>query len=257
MNHLSASKLTLFASLQKKKYRQQHGLTWIDGRKLVEELLRSSWTVEALVLTEAALRELEAPPDLPLFEATDKQFARLSDLKTPEGWGAAVRLPSLSARPPAPSERGLLLQGVSDPGNLGALTRIADWFGLDGVWVDAATADPYSPKALRASMGSCFRIPVRVVADFSGMVEEAGSRVVAAVLDGRPLQAGATLPGKDLLLLGSESHGLRLPSDLLARLDFVSIPRGGGAESLNVAMAGAILSWALWGHSLPSPKSEG
>lgn len=232
-------------------------MTWIDGRKPVDELLRSDWEIKALVLTEKAAEMLDGDFSALLFVASEKQFTRISDLKAPEGWGAVVRIPKLSQRAPEEGERGLLLQGVNDPGNLGALIRIADWFGLDGVWVDATTADPYAPKTLRASMGSSFRVPVRVMSNFEALVRETSHRIVAAVLGGSPVRPADQFTDKNLLLLGSESHGLRLDAALMAKLNCVSIPRGGGAESLNVAMAGAILSWAIWGHALPSSKSEG
>jgi RNA methyltransferase, TrmH family len=130
----------------------------------------------------------------------------------------------------------LALWHVADPGNVGTLVRAADAFGA-GVALSAGCADPTGPKALRASMGSIFRIPL---AEFD---EPAGRRIALVAAGGEPL-AGADLSGDVVFVLGAEREGL--PDDMLARCDAtVTIPIGGGAESLNVAMAGTVALYEL------------
>jgi len=125
----------------------------------------------------------------------------------------------------------LALWRVGDPGNVGTLIRAADAFGA-GVALSQGCADPTGPKALRASMGSIFRVPV------AGFDEAAGRRVALVPRGGEPL-ADVDLGGDVVFVLGAEREGL--PEDVLARCDAAAtIPLAGGAESLNVAMAGTV-----------------
>jgi TrmH family RNA methyltransferase len=125
----------------------------------------------------------------------------------------------------------LALWRVGDPGNVGALLRAADAFGA-GVALSSGCADPTSPKALRASMGALFRVPL------SSFEEPAGVRVALVPRGGTPLPE-VSLDGEVVFVLGAEREGL--PEEALAGCDVqASIPQAGGAESLNVAMAGAI-----------------
>ena len=130
----------------------------------------------------------------------------------------------------------LALWHVADPGNVGTLIRAADAFGA-GVALSAGCADPTGPKALRASMGSIFRVPVE---EFD---EPAGRRVALVSHGGEPL-ADVDLSGEVVLVLGAEREGL--PEEVLARCDAnATIPIAGGAESLNVAMAGTVALYEL------------
>lgn len=130
----------------------------------------------------------------------------------------------------------LALWHVSDPGNVGTLIRSADAFGA-GVALSPGCADPTSPKAARAAMGALFRVPL------AGFDEPAGQRVALVPRGGTPLPE-LELPEKVVLVLGAEREGL--PADVLARCDErASIPQPGEAESLNVAMAGAVALYEL------------
>ncbi len=136
----------------------------------------------------------------------------------------------------------LALWHVADPGNVGTLIRAADAFGA-GVALSAGCADPTGPKALRASMGSIFRVPV---AEFD---EPAGRRVALVSHGGEPL-ADVDLSGEVVLVLGAEREGL--PEDVLARCDArATIPIAGDAESLNVAMAGTVALYELARRNAP------
>jgi len=130
----------------------------------------------------------------------------------------------------------LALWHVADPGNVGTLLRSADAFGA-GIGLSSGCADPTSPKALRASMGAIFRVPL------CGFEEPPGRRVALVPSGGVPLPA-LELDGEVVLVLGAEREGL--PADVLARCDErASIPQPGGAESLNVAMAGTVALYEL------------
>ena len=141
----------------------------------------------------------------------------------------------------------LALWHVADPGNVGTLIRAADAFGA-GVALSAGCADPTGPKALRASMGSIFRVPV---AEFD---EPAGRRVALVSHGGEPL-ADVDLSGEVVLVLGAEREGL--PEEVLARCEArATIPIAGGAESLNVAMAGTVALYELARRNAPSKKAR-
>jgi TrmH family RNA methyltransferase len=130
----------------------------------------------------------------------------------------------------------LALWRVADPGNVGTLLRAADAFGA-GVALSKGCADPTGPKALRASMGAIFRVPL------AGFDDPRGTRVALVPRGGTPLPE-LQVEGGVVLVLGAEREGL--PADVLARCDLrASIPQPGGAESLNVALAGAIALYEL------------
>jgi len=136
----------------------------------------------------------------------------------------------------------LALWNVADPGNVGTLVRSADAFGA-GIGLSSGCADPTSPKALRASMGAIFRVPL------CGFEEPPGRRVALVPSGGVPLPA-LELDGEVVLVLGAEREGL--PADVLARCDErASIPQPGGAESLNVAMAGTVALYELARRQVP------
>jgi RNA methyltransferase, TrmH family len=138
----------------------------------------------------------------------------------------------------------LALWHVADPGNVGTLLRAADAFGA-GVAFSEGCADPTGPKALRASMGSIFRVPL------SRFDEPAGRRIALVPRGGKPL-THVDLSGDVVLVLGAERKGL--PDDVVARCDAAAtIPASGGAESLNVAMAGTVALYERARRTSPSP----
>ena len=205
-------RLKLVRKLHERSWRDKLGLFVVEGEDLVDaaagiepaELLVAGETVEAELLAEVS--ELAHPPRV-------VAVYRRDDL--PRG-----------TRPVT-----LALWRVGDPGNLGTLLRAADAFGA-GVALSAGCADPTGPKALRASMGSIFRVPL------SGFDEAAGRRVALVARGGESL-ARVDLSGEVVFVVGAERDGL--PDDVLARCDVrATIPLPGGAESLNVAMAGTV-----------------
>ena len=138
----------------------------------------------------------------------------------------------------------LLLAGVNDPGNAGTLLRSAEAFGATGVLFGRGGVDPFSPKVVRGAMGSLFRLPVAVVEaeELLGAASAAGRPIVAATLDGAPL-ATAAIPGDAVLAIGNERHGA---AGFLPRWDSsVRIEQASQTESLNAAVAGSVLLYAM------------
>jgi TrmH family RNA methyltransferase len=188
-----------------------------------------------------------APASIRSTEVDERVMARLSDAATPPGILAVVRTPE-TARPLPETGPLLVLDGVSDPGNVGTLLRTAAAFGVAVVSVGGA--DPFGPKAVRASAGTCYRTAVHRV-DAPGSLE-AQLRGAGRVVLGLGADGGLTLEGavtrvgsKDVVLVvGSEPHGLG--EEVRGRIDdLVRIPMVDGVESLNVAAAGAIAVHAL------------
>ncbi len=233
-------------SLHQKKYRHRHGAFLVEGGKSVLELLSSHLETEYLLATAefAAQYHAQLPGRLPLAIATEAELTQLGTLATNTTALAVARLPAAPALPPALPETALLLalDEVRDPGNLGTLLRLADWYGLPGVVLSPGCADPYAPKTVAASMGAFARVPVwerDLAAWLPTLPPNVG--IFGADLAGDNVHRLALRPA-GVLVMGSESHGLTpaVAQTLTRRLH---IPRGasGGAESLNVAISAAIL----------------
>lgn len=226
-------------SLQQKKFRDERSAFLVEGQKLVEELLRSGWKVQHLFATAETADRMALPSPLIVAE---HELQRTGTLESGIGVLAVAEKPVQEGTPSiGPEELVLALDGVNDPGNLGTVIRIADWFGIRQVWCSEGSVDVYNPKTVRSSMGGIFRVAVRYcdLAHELGDQERAGTSIYMATMDGRPVFE-ETLGRKALLVLGSESHGLS--TDVL-RVPHrsISVPRGGQAESLNVAMAASAL----------------
>jgi TrmH family RNA methyltransferase len=231
--------------------RRERGQFVIEGPTLLEEATRSGIAVAELYVTEAAARThagaiatLETA-GTPVFTVHDRSLARMSDVETPSGLLAVAALPGGDlARLLARNGPVLLLAGVNDPGNAGTLLRSAEAFGAAGVLFGRGGADPWSPKVVRAAMGSIFRLPVATVtADEALAAATASGRpIVAAALEGE-LLAGASIPANAILAIGHERHGV---AGFLPRWDrAVRIEQASETESLNAAVAGSILLYTL------------
>lgn len=222
----------------------------IEGATLIAEAQRSGLPIRELYAIPEALRErpelagIEAA-GTPVFGVSAPIFARISDVEAPTGLLAVLDLPTVDPR--AILERPatvLLLAGVSDPGNAGTLLRSAEAFGAGGVLIGRGGVDPYSPKVVRSAMGSLFRLPVATV-DVAWLLDavKATERIlVAADTDGIDIAEFAPRAGI-VLAIGNERRGVR---DWLSHWDIaVRIPQRGAAESLNAAVAGSIILYAL------------
>ncbi|WP_046242583.1 TrmH family RNA methyltransferase [Hymenobacter terrenus] len=233
-------------SLHQKKYRQRHGAFLVEGGKSVLELLSSDLETEHLLVTAefAGQNQAQLPSRLPLTVATEQELTQLGTLATNTTALAVARLPTEQPLTLTLPESALLLalDEVRDPGNLGTLLRLADWYGLPGVVLSPGCADPYSPKTVAASMGAFARVPVweRDLTQWLPTLSPAVG-IFGADLEGDNVHH-LTLRPAGVLVMGSESHGLT-PAVAAALTRRLHIPRGasGGAESLNVAISAAIL----------------
>ena len=241
MGSISNNEIKRVKSLQQKKFRDEYGLFVVEGGKMVEEAYASGFTVEAKYLRD---------------EIGQDAMGRISSLSSPSPALAVVRKPSdvyiqdISQLENVLSDGGLYLglDTIRDPGNLGTILRIADWFGIDAVFATRDTVDVFNPKVVQATMGAIFRVKIHYV-DLPALSEtilSAGGKVYGTFLDGiniyqRNLDTGKEAPV--MIVIGNESEGI---SDTMASLvsDRLYIPPypadTPGSESLNAAIATAL-----------------
>jgi TrmH family RNA methyltransferase len=230
-------------------------LALLEGPHLVAEAAAAGLGLAAVVATPEFLAGAEARRLLPRLPVAAEAIApevlaSVLDADSPRGIAALVRLPRTGATA-LPRRAGgvyLLLAGLQDPGNLGALARSAEAAGAAGLALAPGCAHPNHPRALRASAGSLLRLPVAVgvgAAELAHHLAGLGARWVALVPRGGARPWGADLTGTLVLLLGAEGPGL--PADLLARADLaVTIPLAVPVESLNATVAASLVLFEAW-----------
>ncbi|MDP5168917.1 MAG: RNA methyltransferase [Bacteroidia bacterium] len=241
MEPLSQSKSKIFASLLHKKYRYKNGLFLVEGEKCVQEALTMNWPFEAIIVRQDHSFSSEIKQNSPVFEASVDQFGKLTDQPHPEGVIAIVKLPFVASYSPVSAQgASLFLDGIQDPGNVGAIFRVADWFGVRQVILGPGTADPFHPKVVRSSMGSLFRMNLLEVTDLEEWLGQESRPIWIADLDGKPL--GEVVPGAgDVLVIGNEARGISPQLRAHSQLQSIRIPGGSETESLNAAVATGIL----------------
>jgi TrmH family RNA methyltransferase len=253
LHPLSKAEVKQLRSLTTKKGRETSGNLLIEGWRSVEELLSSSWSVDLVVVDlqrlpsqgSAVLRRCaERSIDVRAGNASD--LRALSDVREDQGIVAVADLPRLALKDVPEKGDVLVLDAVSDPGNVGTLIRTADWFGVSCVLLGPGCASLDNPKVVRSTMGSLFHLAVIEVDDLPSACRWLASQGVA--LTSAEVEGGAwprwAPRDRAALILGSEAHGVS-PTVRELVSHRVSIPRAGRAESLNVAAAGAILLSSL------------
>ncbi|MBE6725158.1 MAG: RNA methyltransferase [Ruminococcaceae bacterium] len=250
-------KVTGYAGLADKKRREADRLFLAEGVKLVRDALDARFPMrEALISRDAAERSSDAVGlateaarrGIAVTLLSDPAFEKISTEKAPQGIIAVLELPSEGEGDFdrwAAGKRLFMLDEIRDPGNLGTILRSAEALGVEGV-ILSGCADPYQPKAVRAAMGTLFRLPLWITDDGAGCVlrlKSAGRRVLAAALGGDDLILGEFEPlAGDCPVIGNEGHGIS-QSVLTAADGCLRIPMEGRAESLNASAAAACILW--------------
>ncbi|MGY0393260.1 TrmH family RNA methyltransferase [Bizionia sp. KMM 8389] len=231
---LSKNQIKLISSLKQKKYRQQHGLFVAEGVKTINELLDSTLKLQQVYTVSSF--GLDADSETLISE---KDLKKISFLKTPNQALAVFEIPKLKEI----NESGLqlALDDVRDPGNLGTIIRLCDWFGISQLICHTQTVDCYNPKVIQATMGSITRVQV-IYTDLETYLKQTNLSVYGAFMDGDNVYTNA-LESRGILVMGNEANGISkaIEAQVSKR---VSIPRFGAiqaTESLNVATATAIL----------------
>ncbi|CAM4117642.1 RNA methyltransferase [Pseudoalteromonas ostreae] len=234
---ISKNQLKLIRALGQKKYRKQHNQYLVQGEKNVLELLASGLTIIDIFATAAFIAQFQQQfTHVNMIEADEDVLTKASTLVSNNAAIAIVDMPTASA--PQASGLILALDGVSDPGNLGTIIRVADWYGIKHIVTSTDSADAYNPKTISATMGSFVRVSVSQV-ELPAYLSGLNLPIYGAFLDGKSVHK-TQFTGQGVLLMGSESHGIRQACTALVT-DKITIPAFGGAESLNVAMATGII----------------
>ncbi|MGL2965031.1 TrmH family RNA methyltransferase [Flavobacterium sp. XGLA_31] len=232
---VSKNQIKLITSLQHKKYRQEHQLFLAEGVKVIQELLLSNIVLEHLFVTEPLFEQV---PDFQKTMLKEADMKRISALSSPSSCLAIFKIPQ---EVPV-SNRGLIvaLDDIRDPGNLGTIIRLCDWFGVTQLICSRETVDLYNPKVVQATMGSITRVQVNYL-DLVDFVKQSELPVFGTFMDGANVY-DEKLPAEAILVLGNEANGIShgLEKVITRR---IAIPRFGEiqkTESLNVATATAI-----------------
>lgn len=232
----------LRAALERK--RRDHASIAIEGPNLIQEAIRSGLELQSVFISDdklSLLRELPIPASTQINTLSPDVFSSASATEHAQGIAALISPPD-HALPEAANTLVLLLANLQDPGNMGTLIRSAEAFGAQAVVATPGTVDPWNQKSLRASAGSIFRVPVIEMS--IPELKDHGFHLIAAVArEGAPPEL---LPssGKRAIMIGNEGAGLSVEQLALAH-SFVTIPCPGQVESLNAAIAGSVLLYAM------------
>ncbi len=231
---VTKNQIKLVTSLQQKKYRSKHGLFVVEGAKAVKELLQAGMKpYKVFVESGDALKDYA---DVAL--VSNSELKQMSSLSTPNGVLGVFYMPK--AKSIESSDWVVALDAVRDPGNLGTIIRLCDWFGVSHLVCSEDTVDCYNPKVLQATMGSIARVNVAYM-DLSDFLKSTDELIYGAFMDGDTVYS-KKLPESGILVMGNEANGI---SDEIGGVisERIAIPQFGESttESLNVATATAIL----------------
>ena len=240
---LSKNQVKLIQKLHQKKYRNELNLFIVEGKKSINEFLQAGYTPQLLIATEAFTTNV---PQHLITPVSKDELRKVSTLQNPDEGLAIFQ---------QPKHKGILQEGVivaldnvQDPGNLGTIIRLCDWFGVETLLCNTQTVDCYNPKVVQASMGSLTRVAVHYL-DLAAFLTTTALPVYTMDLEGENLYT-ATFPKDCILILGNEANGISAEVRALSN-EVITIPRFSKhqrTESLNVAMAGAIILSEVIGH---------
>lgn len=223
------------SKLHDKKYRKEYGLYLVEGVKPVNECIAAGCAVTKIVCTEELCGDY---PDA--LTVTPSVFGSISSEKTPQGVLAVVKMPSVAVTPAQNS--CILLDNVQDPGNLGTIIRTANAAGYKDIYLINCT-DPYSPKAVRASMSGIFFVSVHCGSKDEVLAALGGVKLICADMDGESI-FGFNPPEKFCLCIGNEGNGIS--DEIMNAAEYkISIPMDGTCESLNAAVSAGIAMYQL------------
>jgi TrmH family RNA methyltransferase len=233
---VSKSQIKLITSLEQKKNRTKSGLFIVEGKKGIREILNSQFELDSLFTTSEIF---EASPSK-TYLITEAELKKISRLKTPQSALALFKIPKGNT----PEIKNLIvaLDGIRDPGNLGTIIRLCDWFGIETLLCSNDTVDCYNPKVVQATMGSITRVAITYVDLKTILKKNIDQPVIGTFLKGENIYT-TQLPKNGILVLGNEANGISAEVEKMVSQK-LNIPRFGNSqstESLNVATATAIL----------------
>lgn len=237
MEKLTSADIKWIRSMHDKSGRKESGCFIIEGHKLVKEAIQQERFELVLIVANSGITdELSVNTSCPIKHGSPNEMQRISSLKNSSDILAVLRMPTLVS--PIIKHRVICLDNIQDPGNLGTIIRIADWFGITSIIASEQTADCYNPKTIQATMGSIFRVSISYC-NLTEILKDLKIPIYGAVMDGSSIQE-MTMEPEGVLVIGNEGKGIS--EELMPYLSHrISIPRTGGAESLNAAVACGIL----------------
>ncbi|WP_127845368.1 TrmH family RNA methyltransferase [Psychroflexus aestuariivivens] len=233
---LSKSQIKLIKSLNQKKYRNMHGLFVAEGVKVIKEFLKSSIELHALYAIADIFHVEEGESHI----ISEKELKSISNLKTPQTALAVFKIPKVKEISSS-LDLKIALDGVRDPGNLGTIIRLCDWFGVKEIICSNDTVDCFNSKVVQATMGSLARVNLHYK-DLVAFVSETNQPTYAAVMDGENIYQKEVNSQNAIIVLGNEANGISKEIEDLVS-DKICIPQFGqtkDTESLNVATASSI-----------------
>jgi TrmH family RNA methyltransferase len=233
---VSKNQIKLITSLQQKKYRNTNKLFFAEGVKVIQELLQSNFELEHLYSTQDDFEEVSKEKKTLI---DDNDLKKISALSTPNTCLAVFKMPVEKNI----IESGLIvaLDSIRDPGNLGTILRLCDWFGINQLLCSKETVDIYNPKVVQATMGSIARVNVNYI-DLNAFIVQTKLPVFGTFMDGENIYK-TKLPQEGIIVMGNEANGISAELEKLIQ-NRLTIPRFGDiqkTESLNVATATAII----------------
>lgn len=245
VNKISKNQIKKLRALHHKKGRREQGVFLVEGEKMVVELLAAKWNVVELYGSNDFFQKYSSLVELSGFSSwlcSEAELTQISSLTSNNAAVAVVSMKAESMVEPHSSSWILAIDGINDPGNLGTILRVADWYGISQVVCSLTTVELYNPKVIAASKGSFLRVAVRYqeLAPFLAKRAEF-SPIFGAYLEGEVVHQLTLTQLGGVIVVGNEAQGIseQLAPYITRKITIPSF--GGGAESLNVAMASAII----------------
>lgn len=239
-------------SLRVKKQRNEQQCFIAEGEKTVSEFLNSRFQFEKIFFTEACSLKsamMKKVSEENLIVVNDFEMKKISELKSPSTILAVIKMPSHSeAEKNITSGLHLVLDGIQDPGNLGTIIRIADWFGIETVFCSGNCVDIYNGKVVQAAMGSHAHLNVQEQ-NIEALLSKTSLPKILTVMESESTIYNSELPNNAFIIIGSEGSGVSENITALCT-QTISIPRMGNAESLNAAVATGIICAAMRGKKI-------
>ena len=246
---ITKKELQYYSSLLSKKYRRTENKFIVEGKKSVLEGLISNYRCEVIFVTnkfaeenEEAVSQIQITKHKVII-LKQKEFEKISDTENPQGIAGVFQIPALKVEKLSSldDEIIVMLDNISDPGNLGAIIRNCNWFGIKNILLSENIADYTNPKVVRSSMGSIFHVNLFEKINLKKLLDlkESGYEILCADLEGENIFTYKN-EKKKILILSSEAHGPSEEIELVSDKK-ICIPRIGNAESLNIASASAVI----------------
>lgn len=246
------SLIKLVCSLQNSaKARKENGLFVIEGLRIARDAFDNSIRFDKLIVSETAINKYRdeiadfVKNSNECYRIPDSLFKKISDTTSPQGIIALAEIPKNDTGSIDPKGRYVALENVADPSNLGAISRTCEALGVSGIILTSGGCDPYSPKCIRASMGTLLRMPIIIFDDFAKELCGSALKTYSCVVDSVAAPIGSiNFTDGSIVIIGNEANGITEKTKTAT--DYrITIPMSGRAESLNASVAAAIAVWEM------------